>query len=282
MTTTSVTIIESMPLAIVCPANLTNVGTDQGQCYATGVDLGTPTVTGCGPLVVSNNAPAQFPVGTTNVTWTVRRGALTSTCVQTVTVKDNQNPVYTAPPTQNYCKSANNMYSIPLPVYSDNCGILSIRYTIIGATVREGTGADASGLLNEGTSQIIWWITDVNLNTATPITLVNVSNTPCITATRSAPESNTITKTVQPELKMDIMAYPNPTETYFNVKVTSPVKETVEVRMFDMLGKMIEIKRGAPDQVFRFGDGVAAGMYIIEARQPGQKEKPSIRVVKQN
>jgi hypothetical protein len=174
------------------------------------------------------------------------------------------------------------MYSIPLPVYSDNCGILSIRYTIIGATVREGTGADASGLLNEGTSQIIWWITDVNLNTATPITLVNVSNTPCITATRSAPESNTITKTVQPELKMDIMAYPNPTETYFNVKVTSPVKETVEVRMFDMLGKMIEIKRGAPDQVFRFGDGVAAGMYIIEARQPGQKEKPSIKVVKQN
>ena len=45
---------------------------------------------------------------------------------------------------------------------------------------------------------------------------------------------------------------------------------------------MIEMHRGAPDQVFRFGDGVAAGLYIIEARQSGQKDKASIRVVKQN
>jgi hypothetical protein len=83
-------------------------------------------------------------------------------------------------------------------------------------------------------------------------------------------------------VKIDITAYPNPTETYFNVKVTSTVKETVEVRMFDMLGKMVQVKRGAPDQVFRFGDDIAAGMYTIEARQAGQKEKAAIKVVKQN
>jgi hypothetical protein len=89
-------------------------------------------------------------------------------------------------------------------------------------------------------------------------------------------------KAEKPALKMEINAYPNPSETYFNVKVSSPAKETVEVRMYDNLGKMIEMHRGAPDQVFRFGDGVAAGLYIIEARQSGQKDKASTRVVKQN
>ena len=49
-----------------------------------------------------------------------------------------------------------------------------------------------------------------------------------------------------------------------------------------MLGKVIEIRRGAPDQTFRFGDGVAAGMYIIEASQSGLKEKATIKVVKLN
>jgi hypothetical protein len=49
-----------------------------------------------------------------------------------------------------------------------------------------------------------------------------------------------------------------------------------------MHGRMIEIKRGAPDQVFRFGERVAAGMYIIEARQSGVKEKAEIKVIKHN
>jgi len=45
---------------------------------------------------------------------------------------------------------------------------------------------------------------------------------------------------------------------------------------------MIEIKRGAPDQLFRFGDNVAAGMYLIEAKQSGVNDKAVIKVIKQN
>ena len=97
-------------------------------------------------------------------------------------------------------------------------------------------------------------------------------------------ETNLITKT-EPEvepLKLSISAYPNPSVTYFNVKVSSSVKETVELRMFDIQGKVIEVRRGAPDQVYRFGDGVAAGMYVIEARQGSFNKKATIKVVKQN
>jgi len=49
-----------------------------------------------------------------------------------------------------------------------------------------------------------------------------------------------------------------------------------------MKGNVVEIKRGSTNEVFRFGNGVAAGMYIIEARQQGIIDKKTIRVVKVN
>jgi hypothetical protein len=56
--------------------------------------------------------------------------------------------------------------------------------------------------------------------------------------------------------KLGVTAYPNPTENYFNVTVMSQSKETVEIRMYDGLGKVVQVKRGAPDQTYRFGDNV--------------------------
>ena len=76
--------------------------------------------------------------------------------------------------------------------------------------------------------------------------------------------------------------WPNPATSHFNVRVSSRVNATVELRMYDMKGKMIELKRGSTNQVFRFGDGIPAGMYIIEARQAGMADKKTIRVIKAN
>src|SRR5207249_4740075 len=57
---------------ISCPAALTDVPTDAGQCFATGVALGTPTVgDNCPTTTVSSNAPTQFPKGLTVVIWRV-------------------------------------------------------------------------------------------------------------------------------------------------------------------------------------------------------------------
>jgi hypothetical protein len=48
------------------------INVNAGQCVATGVALGTPTTSdNCGVATVTNNAPASYSVGTTNVVWTV-------------------------------------------------------------------------------------------------------------------------------------------------------------------------------------------------------------------
>jgi hypothetical protein len=57
--------------SIACLAAVT-VSTDAGQAYASGVNLGTPvTSDNCGVAAVTNDAPANFPIGTNAVTWTV-------------------------------------------------------------------------------------------------------------------------------------------------------------------------------------------------------------------
>ena len=48
--------------------------TDPGLCVATNVDLGQPSTEGCGVLTITNDAPAEFPLGITTVTWTLVDG----------------------------------------------------------------------------------------------------------------------------------------------------------------------------------------------------------------
>jgi len=72
---------------ITCPPDV-EVYADDGEVFATGVDLGTP-VTGdnCGVATVTNNALESYPVGETTVTWTVIDNCGNeATCEQTVTV----------------------------------------------------------------------------------------------------------------------------------------------------------------------------------------------------
>src|SRR5262249_53155041 len=66
-----VIVTSSLPPQIACPPTVT-VNANNGLCFATGVNLGTPTLTssGCGGVVLSSNAPTQFSLGTNVVTWT--------------------------------------------------------------------------------------------------------------------------------------------------------------------------------------------------------------------
>ena len=68
--TATVTVEDKVKPTIIAPAAI-SVNNDPGQCYAT-VNLGNPvTDDNCGVQGVSNDAPVNFPVGTTTVTWTV-------------------------------------------------------------------------------------------------------------------------------------------------------------------------------------------------------------------
>ena len=91
--TATVTVKDNQAPTITAPANVT-VNADNGQCYATGVTLGTPTTSdNCPGATVSNNGLTQYPVGSTTVTWTVTDASgNTAQATQTVTVLDNQAP----------------------------------------------------------------------------------------------------------------------------------------------------------------------------------------------
>jgi len=72
---------------ITAPNNL-NINPDPSSCVAENVALGTPTTTGgCGVLTISNDAPNNYPIGVTQVIWTlIDENGIESTDTQTVTV----------------------------------------------------------------------------------------------------------------------------------------------------------------------------------------------------
>jgi hypothetical protein len=89
--------------------------------------------------------------------------------------RDTDPPVLQAQAELQFCPASNNIYTIPSPLVSDNCGVGSISYSVSGATVRSGSGNNASGLFNRGTSIITWTATDVNGNSASLQTRVVVA-----------------------------------------------------------------------------------------------------------
>ena len=127
----TVTVNDSTPPAITCPANVT-VNANAGVCYATGVVLGTPTASdNCGSVTVTSNAPAQFNKGVTTVTWTATDpSGNTATCTQTVTVNDTQPPTISCPANVTVNANAGVCYAtgvvLGTPTASDNCGSVTV------------------------------------------------------------------------------------------------------------------------------------------------------------
>ena len=92
----TVTITDNNPPLILCPPDI-SVDTDPGVCYAQIDNLGFATAwDSCSGIVLTRlNIPPmnQYPPGTTAVTWIVTDAAgNTASCVQNVTVTDNELP----------------------------------------------------------------------------------------------------------------------------------------------------------------------------------------------
>jgi gliding motility-associated-like protein len=133
-----VTFLDTVEPSITLQNENINLSTDPGSCVATAVDLGTvATSDDCGVAGVSNNAPLQFPVGTTLVTYTVTDtfGNI-STKVQTVTVVDNEAPIALAKDVD-VSLDGNGDIIIPWGLIdngsSDNCSIQSYSIRALGS-----------------------------------------------------------------------------------------------------------------------------------------------------
>ncbi|MFZ0751323.1 MAG: HYR domain-containing protein [Pyrinomonadaceae bacterium] len=162
--TQTVTVIDNTPPVISCPANITQ-NTDPGVCSAT-VNVGTATATdNCdsNPTIVGTRSDSQplnapYPKGTTTITWTATDHASPtpnqSSCVQTITVEDNEAPVITTTGLTPILWPANHAYhTFNVATFvigaSDNCDSLSVSDVTIQKVTSDETeegGGDGNTL----------------------------------------------------------------------------------------------------------------------------------------
>ena len=142
-----ITVNDTTAPTITAPGN--TVGTTNVGCTSTNVALGSPVVsdncTSTGSLLITNNAPSPFPLGSTTVTWTVEDAAgNTATATQVVIVTDNINPTASNPTPSSYQCIAD----IPLANTniitdeSDNCSSPTV--TLFNEINNGGVGSSAS------------------------------------------------------------------------------------------------------------------------------------------
>jgi hypothetical protein len=168
-----VKVVDKEPPTSRCPEDVV-VGTDPGCCYATNVDLGTPTVSdNSGVQSLTNNAPTQFPKGETLVTWTVTdTSGNIATCTQKVTVVDNEPPTLSCPGDIRVDNDLGKCgavvtYSV---TYSDNCP---------GVVLEQLSGLPSDSLFPVGTTTNTFKVTDASGNSATcSFTVTVVDNEP--------------------------------------------------------------------------------------------------------
>ena len=142
-----VTVSDTLAPTNIAPSNI-SVATDSDSCIATGVALGIPTYSdNCGVSSVTHNAPTNFPLGTTTVTWSVIDYAGNeSLSYQTVSVSDTSSPILVPPPDIN---SNTCVIVLGIPTITDNCTFTYSNNAPdnfpSGTTIVTWTASDTSG-----------------------------------------------------------------------------------------------------------------------------------------
>jgi gliding motility-associated-like protein len=150
------------PSDLVCPAD-TSIAATLDECGINSalVQLTMPTAYDpCNELVITNDAPAYYPVDTTIVTWTIADTSGNAVyCTQTVIILDTQTPVTTLCPTdtiiENDADQCSAVYTYPEPEATDNCGVSEIIRT---------QGLASGEEFPVGDNYVEYEITDVNGN----------------------------------------------------------------------------------------------------------------------
>jgi gliding motility-associated-like protein len=176
--TFTVTVNDNENPTITAPADIT-VSADN-SCQANPALGSTTTGDNCGVAMVSNDAPASFPLGSTIVTWTVTDiNGNTNNDTQTINVIDDQDPVIVNLPANivvsndpGVCEAVVNWIE---PTVSDNC---------IGATISQISGIANGGTFPVGVSTVEYEALDGSGNSVIGSFTVTVDDTenPTVTA----------------------------------------------------------------------------------------------------
>jgi hypothetical protein len=277
--TFTVTVNDTTPPAITCPANIT-VFNDPGVCGAA-VNY-TATATDNCPGVLVTYLPASgsfFPVGTSAVTATATDAAGNqSTCSFTVTVIDNEPPVIADleanpdilwPPNHKMKDVAVDYTS------TDNCVIVSCALSVTSNEPVNGTG--------DGNTSPDWVVIDdhhVKLRAERAGNGNGRIYTIKVTCTDQygISDSTTTTVTVPHDMsgrrsgshhKMSISIAPNPSDGRFmlDIQTTEP-GEKINLKITDQSGRVVETRSNfAGNQAIYIGERLSAGMYFVVLQQ---------------
>src|ERR1051325_627778 len=174
----TINVIDNQNPNISCPPDVI-IYNNPGFCYAT-TTLGVPTTgDNCGIVGVTNNAPAQFPVGATIVDWEVEDlSGNKAQCQQFVIVQDNENPFISGMPSNiTFTATPSNCtpsISWTAPTASDNCSISSF-------TSNYNPGDN----FPEGTTTVTYTAIDINGNQVSASFTVTILTQPLIVTTSS-------------------------------------------------------------------------------------------------
>ncbi|MCB0455194.1 MAG: HYR domain-containing protein, partial [Aequorivita sp.] len=192
--TTIVTVEDSIPPAIACPADIT-VSTDAGFCSAI-VNFPMPiTSDNCGVATVvqtmGDPSGSMFPVGATTIEFTVTDvNGNTNTCSFIITVVDNEAPEAVCQNITIQLDEFGNASIVASDVdggSTDHCGVANISIDI-----------DTFDCSNVGDNNVVLTVTDVNGNVSTCTAIVTVEDVtaPVVACQNITVELDPVTGTV--------------------------------------------------------------------------------------
>ena len=214
----TVTVIDTQPPTVNCPT-VPPVPATQGECQApvTYVASTTDNCPGVNPVICTPASGSQFPVGTTTVTCNATDAAGNpGSCMFTVTVVDEQDPVVTCPANKDLVSPPGgcNVTTTYTATATDNCpGVGAVTCSpasgssfAVGTTTVTCSATDAAG--NQGSCSFTVTVTDnqnpvvtcpanksltagANCTASTSYTATATDNCPGVGAPACAPPSGT-------------------------------------------------------------------------------------------
>ena len=171
----------------------------------------------------------------------------------------------------------------------NNCdGIVDTNPTpVISCSTPLCTGTSIT--LDAGSGYVLYnWSNGANtqtitVNTNTPVSVTVTNEFGCsATSAIVTPDVNlsTISAPIISLVPFDVVAYPNPFSNSFNLKVTTSSMETMEVKVYDIIGRLIEVNKATVSELntYEIGSNFPSGVYNVIVSQGDQVK--SLRMIK--
>jgi uncharacterized delta-60 repeat protein len=238
-----------------------------GVVYNWSIPAAAVNVTGGnGSNSISFNFPAGYTTGTVSVTATNGCGVsnVRSIIVKATTPTAPGAITTTATGT---CPDRTYSYSIATIPANTNNLVWSVP---AGASILSGEGTTSISVSYPSTA-VSGYVSIVATNTCGSSTVrkIAVSLGACPPPTPFA-KGEEIVKPNLAELTtdgMDVKIFPNPSVSDFKIQVVTAAKEEINVRVFDIQGRLLKEIKTTASKILNIGSELKAGTYMIEVRQ---------------